>query len=56
MNRQSSGHYDSSEDDGEEAEFQSEPPSIRKNFKEMLERKYDDDHDDDDTFSQTESE
>ncbi len=49
MNRQSSGHRDSRDDDGEAADFS---PSLHK--KEMLERKYDDDNDDDDAFSQTE--
>jgi hypothetical protein len=51
MNRQSSGHRDSSDYDGEAADYS---PSLRK--KEMLEGKYDDDDDDDGAFSQTESE
>jgi hypothetical protein len=50
MDRQSSGHRNSSDDDGEAADFS---PSLHK--KEMLERKYDDDYDDDVAFSQTES-
>jgi hypothetical protein len=45
MDRQSSGHCDSSDNDGEVADFS---PSIHK--KEMLERKYDDDDDDDGAF------
>ncbi len=52
MGRQSSGHHsDSSDNDGEAADFS---PILHK--KEMLERKYDDDDDDDGAFSQTESE
>jgi hypothetical protein len=51
MDRQSSAHRDSSDDDGEAAEFS---PSLHE--KEMLERKYDDDYDDDGAFSQTQSE
>ncbi len=54
MKQQSSGHRDSSDDNGEAADFS---PSLFR--KEMLERKYDDDDDDDDddgAFSQTESE
>jgi hypothetical protein len=45
MNRQSSGHCNSSDDDGEAANFS---PSLHK--KEMLEHKYDDDDDDDGAF------
>jgi hypothetical protein len=51
MNRQSSGHRDSSDKDGEAADFS---PSLHK--KEMLKRKYDDDDDNDSAFSQTEPE
>ena len=47
MDRQSSGHCDSSDNDGEAADFS---PSLHKN--EMLERKYDDDNDDDGDFSE----
>ncbi len=47
MNRQSGGHRDSSDDDGEAADFS---PNLHK--KEMLERKYDDDNDDDGAFSE----
>ncbi len=50
VNRQSSGHRDSSDDDGEAADFS---PSLHK--KEMLGRKYDD-NDDDGAFFQTDSE
>ncbi len=51
MDRQSSGHTDSSDYDGEEADF-----SLSLHKKEMFKRKYDDDDDDDGAFSQTESE
>ncbi len=51
MNRQSSRHRYSSDDNGEAADFS---PSLFR--KEMLERKYDDDDDDDGAFSQTDSE
>ncbi len=51
MNRLSTGHRDSIDDDGEEADFS---PSLHE--KEMLERKYDDNYDDDGVFFQTESE
>ena len=47
MDRQSSGHCYSSDNDGEAADFS---PSLHK--KEMLERKYDDDNDDDGDFSE----
>ena len=47
MDRQSSGHCDSSDNDGEAADFS---PSLHK--KEMLEQKYDDDDDDDVDFSE----
>jgi hypothetical protein len=47
MHRQSCGHRNSSDDDGEAADFS---PSLHK--KEMLERKYDDDNDDDGDFSE----
>jgi hypothetical protein len=47
MNRQSSGHRDSIDNDGEAADFSS---SLHK--EEMLERKYDDDDDDDGAFSE----
>ena len=47
MDRQSSGHCDSSDNDVEAADFS---PSLHK--KEMLERKYDDDNDDDGDFSE----
>jgi hypothetical protein len=47
MDRQSSWHRDSSDNDGEAADFSS---SVHK--KEMLERKYDDDDDDDGAFSE----
>ncbi len=46
MDRQSSGHCDSSDNDGKAADFS---PSLHK--KEMLERKYDDDDDDNGDFS-----
>jgi hypothetical protein len=47
MDRQSSGHRDSSDNDGEAADFS---PSLHK--KEMIECKYDDDDDNDDAFSE----
>ncbi len=50
MHRQSSGHCDSSDNDGEAADF-----SLSLHKKEMLECQYDDD-DDDGAFSQTDSE
>jgi hypothetical protein len=51
MDWQSSGNRDSSDDDGEEADF-----SLSLHKKEMFGRKYDVDDDDDGAFSQTESE
>ncbi len=45
MNRQSSGHRDSIDDDGEAADF-----SLSLHKKEMLERKYDADYDNDGAF------
>jgi hypothetical protein len=47
MDRQSSGHCDSSDNDGEAADFSR---SLHK--KEIFERKYDDDDDDDGDFSE----
>ncbi len=51
MDRQSSGHSDSSDDNCEAADCS---PSLHK--KEMLEREYDDDDDDDGAFSENGSE
>ncbi len=47
MDRQSTGHCYSSDNDGEAADF-----SLSLHKKEMLERKYDDDNDDDGDFSE----
>jgi hypothetical protein len=47
MDRQSSGHCYSSDNDGEAADF-----SLSLHKKEMLEHKYDDDDDDDGDFSE----
>ncbi len=47
MDRQSSGHRDSSDNNGEAADF-----SLSLHKKEMLEGKYDDDYDNDGAFSE----